>query len=72
LLTPTPYFNLKLRLQLLALGAIVTSTVNWLMFLNKGDSGGPLTVNESGKHVVVGITSYGFGCGSWAADVLTR
>ncbi|XP_064096496.1 proclotting enzyme-like, partial [Macrobrachium nipponense] len=28
-----------------------------------GDSGGPLTVEEDGRHVLVGITSFGQGCG---------
>ena len=28
-----------------------------------GDSGGPLTVIKNGRHVLVGITSGGFGCG---------
>ena len=28
-----------------------------------GDSGGPLTVKHDGHHVLVGITSSGFGCG---------
>lgn len=28
-----------------------------------GDSGGPLTVEEEGRHVLVGITSFGEGCG---------
>ena len=28
-----------------------------------GDSGGPLTVKQDGKHVLVGVTSKGFGCG---------
>ena len=28
-----------------------------------GDSGGPLTVKQNGKHILVGITSYGYGCG---------
>ncbi|XP_068233926.1 trypsin-1-like isoform X2 [Palaemon carinicauda] len=28
-----------------------------------GDSGGPMTVQENGRHVLVGITSFGKGCG---------
>ncbi|XP_066972499.1 trypsin-1-like isoform X1 [Macrobrachium rosenbergii] len=28
-----------------------------------GDSGGPLTVEENGRHVLAGITSFGHGCG---------
>ena len=28
-----------------------------------GDSGGPLTVEEYNRHVIVGITSFGIGCG---------
>ena len=28
-----------------------------------GDSGGPLTVKKNGVHVLVGVTSGGFGCG---------
>ena len=28
-----------------------------------GDSGGPLTVKKNGKHVLVGVTAKGFGCG---------
>ncbi|XP_068230736.1 trypsin-3-like isoform X2 [Palaemon carinicauda] len=27
-----------------------------------GDSGGPLTVREDGRYILVGITSFGFGC----------
>ena len=40
--------------------------------LLQGDSGGPLTVDENGHYVVVGITSYGFGCGYEDPDVFTR
>ena len=29
----------------------------------QGDSGGPLMVKENGRHILVGITSGGFGCG---------
>ena len=28
----------------------------------RGDSGGPFTVEENGKHILVGVTSWGFGC----------
>ena len=31
-------------------------------FSLQGDSGGPLSVVEGGKHVVVGVVSYGYGC----------
>ena len=34
------------------------------VFINAGDSGGPLYVKEDGKQIVAGITSYGLGsCG---------
>ena len=39
-----------------------------------GDSGGPMTVNQNGKHVVVGVTS-GLGgqeCSSDYPDIFTR
>ena len=29
----------------------------------QGDSGGPLTVKQNDQHILVGITSYGYGCG---------
>ena len=28
----------------------------------QGDSGGPFTVEENGKHILVGVTSFGYGC----------
>ena len=28
----------------------------------QGDSGGPFTVEEDGKHTLVGVTSWGYGC----------
>ena len=28
----------------------------------QGDSGGPFTVEENGKHFLVGVTSFGAGC----------
>ncbi|XP_055618628.1 transmembrane protease serine 9-like isoform X2 [Toxorhynchites rutilus septentrionalis] len=39
----------------------------------EGDSGGPLVINHSGKYHLVGITSFGFGCGSeYFAGIYTR
>ena len=28
----------------------------------KGDSGGPMTIEEDGKHILVGVTSWSYGC----------
>ena len=37
-----------------------------------GDGGGPLAVNENGRYTVVGISSFGEGCGEEFPGVYTR
>ena len=51
---------------------IGVNTTAFKYFNLKGDSGGPLTVEAAGQHHLIGIVSFGNGCGKVSGQTYTN